>query len=62
MARLAKLNYIEQIEKDKELHNKIKQEREEARYKKHYDMCMQTLLNIVDLTTKVGEYRELTNK
>lgn len=59
---MAKLEYIEQTRKDKELHDKIAQERAEAKYRKHYEMCLETLLSVVDLSTKVGEYRELTNR
>ena len=62
MARLAKLEYIEQTEKDRELHDKIAAERAEDRYRKHYTICMDELLSIVDFSTKTGEYRELTNK
>ena len=62
MARLAKLEYLEQTKKDRELHDQIMAERAEERYKKHYDMCNDVLLDIVDFTTKVGEYRELTNR
>ena len=62
MARLAKLEYIEQTKKDQELHDKITAERAEAKYKKHYEMCSEIMDNMVDFTTKIGEYRELTNK
>ena len=62
MARLAKLEYIEQTQKDRELHDRIMTERAEATYCKHYDMCSEILGSVVDFTTKVGEYRELTNK
>uniref|UniRef100_X1Z7B7 Calponin-homology (CH) domain-containing protein n=1 Tax=Capitella teleta TaxID=283909 RepID=X1Z7B7_CAPTE len=61
-SRLAKLEYIEQTKNDLDLHNKIMAERAEQRYKKHYDMSSDILSDIVDFSTKVAEYRELTNK
>lgn len=62
MARLAKLEYIEQTKRDQELHDKIAAQRAEERYQKHYNMCTEELLSMVDFSTKVGEYRQLTNK
>ncbi|XP_013409132.1 sperm flagellar protein 2 isoform X2 [Lingula anatina] len=62
MARLAKLEYIEQTRADRELHDKIMAERAEARYRKHYEMCSEVLSQVVDFSTKIGEYRELTNR
>jgi hypothetical protein len=59
---LAKLEYIERSNKDLELHQKIMQERAEQRYQKHYDMNSEILSDIVDFSTKVAEYLELTNK
>ena len=55
MARLAKLDYMEETKKDRELHEKIMAERAEARYKKHYHMAEEIMLDIVDYTTKVSE-------
>lgn len=62
MARLAKLEYEEQIRKDQELHDKLAAERAEAKYRRHYDSCQEFLLSMVDFSCKVAEYRELTNK
>ncbi|XP_041476082.1 sperm flagellar protein 2-like isoform X2 [Lytechinus variegatus] len=62
MARQAKLEYIEQTQRDKELHDKIAQERAEAKYQKHYNLCKDILMDIVDFSCKVGKYRELTNR
>ncbi|XP_022100241.1 sperm flagellar protein 2-like isoform X2 [Acanthaster planci] len=62
LARLAKLEYIEQTKQDKELHDKIAQERAEAKYLKRYNICQDILLDLVDLSCKVGKYRELTEK
>ena len=59
---MAKLEYIEQTQKDLELHEQIMKERTEQRYQKHYDMCSDVLSDVVDFSTKVAEYRELTSK
>ncbi|KAI8510088.1 hypothetical protein Bbelb_125160 [Branchiostoma belcheri] len=60
LAQLAKLEYIEQTKAEQELHDRIAAERAEQRYRRHYDMCMEVTLQIVDYATKFGEYRELT--
>ncbi|XP_071954486.1 sperm flagellar protein 2-like isoform X2 [Antedon mediterranea] len=62
LARLAKLEYVDKTKKDKELHEKIMKERAEAKYHKHYNICMQILLGIVDFSSNIAEYRELTEK
>lgn len=53
LARLAKLDYIEQTKRDEELHSQIAAERAEARYKKHYELCSDVLLEIADVACKV---------
>ncbi|XP_056369286.1 sperm flagellar protein 2 [Oenanthe melanoleuca] len=63
-AALAKQETIdneEQIIREREYHKKIAAERAQARYKKHYSICWEMIGQIVDLSTKVGEYRQLTN-
>ncbi|NWI52218.1 SPEF2 protein, partial [Calyptomena viridis] len=63
-AALAKQEYIdneEQIIKEREHHEKIAAERAKARYKKHYSVCWEVMDQIIDLSTKVGEYRQMTN-
>ncbi|CAH2296500.1 sperm flagellar 2 isoform X1 [Pelobates cultripes] len=60
--RQAKLDCEEQVRKVQELHDMIAAERAEARYKKHYLICQEVTDKIVDLATKTGEYRELTNR
>ncbi len=62
MARLARLEYIEQTQKDQELHNQIMAQRAEERYHKHYQQCGEVLGDILDFSTKIAEYRELTNR
>lgn len=62
MARLAKIEYEDQIRKDQELHDKIAAERTAEKYKKHYEMNMEVVNQVVDFSCKVAEYRDLTNK
>ncbi|KAG8599084.1 hypothetical protein GDO81_002871, partial [Engystomops pustulosus] len=58
----AKLDREEEIQKIQEIYEQIAAERAEARYKKHYYTCQGIVRQIVDLATKIGEYRELTNR
>lgn len=61
LARLAKLEYLEQARKDKEFHDLIAADRAEAKYKKHYEICSEIVGQIFDFSAKVAEYRELTD-
>ncbi|NXP09274.1 SPEF2 protein, partial [Thinocorus orbignyianus] len=61
LAKQEKIDYEEQIVKERECHEKIAVERAQARYKKHYSICWEVINQIIDLSTKVGEYRLLTN-
>ncbi|XP_031952602.1 sperm flagellar protein 2 isoform X9 [Corvus moneduloides] len=63
-AALAKQENIyneEKIIREREHHKKIAAERAQARYKKHYSICWEMIDQIIDLSAKVGEYRQLTN-
>ncbi|XP_040898495.1 sperm flagellar protein 2 [Toxotes jaculatrix] len=60
LAQQAKLDCAEEIKKELELLNRIAAERVQSRYKKHFKSCKDILEQIVDLATKVGEYRLLT--
>ncbi|XP_039565949.1 sperm flagellar protein 2 [Passer montanus] len=63
-AALAKQETIdneEQIARERAYHEKIAAERAQARYKKHYSICWEIICQIIDISTKVGEYRQLTN-
>ncbi|KAL9821940.1 sperm flagellar protein 2 isoform 2-T2 [Geothlypis trichas] len=63
-AALAKQETIdneEQITRERKYHEKIAAERAQAHYKKHYSMCWEMIEQIIDISTKVGEYRQLTN-
>ena len=46
----------------REIRNKLLAEKLQSDHKKHYRICREVLLGIVDLSTKLGEYRELTEK
>ncbi|KAM6229608.1 sperm flagellar protein 2 [Porphyrio hochstetteri] len=61
LAKQEKIDYEEQITKEREHHEKIAIERVQARYKKHYSMCWEMIDQIIDLSTKVAEYHLLTN-
>ncbi|XP_041793355.1 sperm flagellar protein 2 [Chelmon rostratus] len=60
LARQAKLEHAEEIRKELGICNRIAAERAQTRYKKHFASCKDILEQIVDLATKVGEYRLLT--
>ncbi|XP_038559482.1 LOW QUALITY PROTEIN: sperm flagellar protein 2 [Micropterus salmoides] len=60
LAQQAKLEGAEEIRKELEFCNRIAAERAQRRYKKHFTSCKDILEQIVDLATKVGEYRLLT--
>ncbi|EDO31300.1 predicted protein [Nematostella vectensis] len=62
LCRQAKVEYLEETRKAKELRDKLAEERAQAKYNKHYKTCMEVLSEIVDFSCKVGEYRELTEK
>ncbi|XP_051279431.1 sperm flagellar protein 2 isoform X2 [Dicentrarchus labrax] len=60
LALQAKLERAEEIRMELELYNRIAAERAQSRYKKHFASCKDILEQIVDLGTKIGEYRLLT--
>ncbi|XP_034548605.1 sperm flagellar protein 2 isoform X2 [Notolabrus celidotus] len=62
LAQQARLEGAEEIRKELELSSKIAAERTESRYKKHFAICKDTVEQVVDLATKIGEYRLLTGK
>ncbi|ERE85825.1 sperm flagellar protein 2 [Cricetulus griseus] len=61
LAKQAKIDFAEQILREKETHEKIALERAQARFEKHYAICAEILDQILDLCTKVADYRLLTN-
>lgn len=48
-----------QLREAKELHDQLQAKKAEERYKKHYALCWDVLLQILDLATRIGEYKEL---
>uniref|UniRef100_A0A3Q3M832 Sperm flagellar 2 n=1 Tax=Mastacembelus armatus TaxID=205130 RepID=A0A3Q3M832_9TELE len=60
LAQQAKLDHAEEIRKEVEFFNRIAAERAQRKYQKHFKSCKDILDQIVDLATKVGEYRLLT--
>lgn len=62
MARLARIEYSNQSQLDLELHERVMADKAEERYRKHYDFCAEVLGGILDFSTRVIEYRELTNR
>ncbi|XP_071281661.1 sperm flagellar protein 2 isoform X1 [Agelaius tricolor] len=61
LAKQETIDNEEQITRERKYHEKIAAERAQARYKKHYSMCWEMIDQIIDISTKVGEYRQLTN-
>ncbi|XP_053858390.1 sperm flagellar protein 2 isoform X2 [Vidua macroura] len=61
LAKQETIDNEEQITREREYHEKIAAERAQARYKKHYSICWEMIGQIIDMSTKIGEYRQLTN-
>ncbi|KAM7019131.1 sperm flagellar protein 2 [Tautogolabrus adspersus] len=60
LARQAKSDGAEEIRKELELCSRMSAERAQSRHKKHFMVCKDIVEHLVDLATKVGEYRLLT--
>ncbi|TKS78280.1 Sperm flagellar protein 2 [Collichthys lucidus] len=60
LAQHAKLERAESIRKEMELCNRCAAERAQSKYKKHFASCKEIVEQIVDLATKIGEYRLTT--
>ncbi|XP_028269778.1 sperm flagellar protein 2 [Parambassis ranga] len=60
MVQQAKLERAEELRKQSEFCSRVAAERAQSRYEKHFKICRDSLKQIVDLATKVGEYRLLT--
>ncbi|XP_073400028.1 sperm flagellar protein 2 isoform X2 [Dendrobates tinctorius] len=58
----ARLDREDEIQKVQELYERMAADRAEARYKKHYSTCQTVVRQIIDLVTKIEDYRELTNR
>ncbi|KAM6224376.1 sperm flagellar protein 2 [Rhynchocyon petersi] len=61
LAKQAKIDFEEQALREKAVHEHIAAERAQARYQKHYLLCAEILDHILDLSTKVADYRMLTD-
>ncbi|KAM9695098.1 sperm flagellar protein 2-like isoform 1-T1 [Trichechus inunguis] len=61
LAKQAKIDFEEQALREKAVHEQIAVERAQARYQKHYSLCAEILDHMLDLSTKVADYRMLTN-
>uniref|UniRef100_A0A3B5LGY1 EF-hand domain-containing protein n=1 Tax=Xiphophorus couchianus TaxID=32473 RepID=A0A3B5LGY1_9TELE len=60
LAEHAKLARAEEIEKEIEFCKMVAAERAHEKHMKHYTICSETLGQIVDMATTVGEYRSIT--
>ncbi|KAF7660826.1 hypothetical protein LDENG_00274520 [Lucifuga dentata] len=60
LAWQAKLDHANNITKECEIYKRIAAERAQSKYNKHFQRCREILEQMVDLATKVGEYRLLT--
>ena len=56
------LQHENQISKDREFHQTLMAIRKRVKDEKHYSICHDIVSKIIDLTTTIAEYRELTNK
>ncbi|XP_078413355.1 sperm flagellar protein 2 [Cetorhinus maximus] len=60
LARAEKLEHMEQTQLEQQMHKKIMAHRARERFRKHYNLCWEVVEHIIDLVTKIAEYRELT--
>ena len=54
------MDYAEEIAAAQELHQRLLLERRERKYEKHFQLCKDILMQMVDFSLKAVEYRELT--
>jgi hypothetical protein len=62
LARLAKLEYAEQIRHDKALHDIMQAARAEAKHGENIKFCETIAWQFVDFALKIAEYRQLTER
>ncbi|GCC39143.1 hypothetical protein chiPu_0022828, partial [Chiloscyllium punctatum] len=60
LVRQEKLEHLEHIQREREVHERVMAQRAEQRFRKHYSLCQEVVNHIIDLVTKIAEYRELT--
>uniref|UniRef100_A0A8C9V7Y1 Sperm flagellar 2 n=1 Tax=Scleropages formosus TaxID=113540 RepID=A0A8C9V7Y1_SCLFO len=59
LAQQTQLEHEQETQRETELHRQITAQRAQARYRSHFDTCREVLDQILNLVTKVGEYRLL---
>ncbi|KAL5265353.1 hypothetical protein ACHWQZ_G006182 [Mnemiopsis leidyi] len=62
VARLTKQEYEEQCQKELARHEAIAAENQHAKYMKHFHMCEDILMQIVDFSCIAGHYRNLSEQ
>ena len=60
--KLYHIQHEDQIRQDHELHKRLMAGRAMNHYQKHYEMCSDIVVDIVNFTTKIAEYRQITNR
>ena len=60
MAQMIEKENEEKIEKEKAIHAKMARKHRQDKYLKHYDICKDILNEILNLSCKVGYYREIS--
>ena len=58
----AKADYEAELEREREVHARLMTEKAQQRYRRHYEACREVLDSILDFSSKIAEYRELTEK
>lgn len=59
-AHQAELERRSQLQHHLELHRRLLAEKAEKNYQKHYRLCREVLMQVVDFSAKLAHYRELT--
>jgi len=62
VARLTKKEYEEQCQKELARHEAIAAENQHAKYMKHFNMCKDILMQVVDFSCIAGHYRHLSEQ
>ncbi|CAI9735788.1 Hypothetical predicted protein [Octopus vulgaris] len=61
LLRLAKEEYADQVLKDIRFHEKVKAEYKAEKYRIHYEICFEILLQILDIVCKICDYRAISS-
>lgn len=62
LLQLAKEQYKDQIQKDIELHERIKAERKAEIYHKHYEMSFGIVLQMIDFACRICDFRAISDR